>query len=268
MKAACDNSLAVAKLLIEMGAQVNNTNNDGRTALILGGRHIETVKLLLQNGAQINKKCNLGRHVLFTTFTDYKTPELANLLISSGAEVDVIDVRGETVLHLAAYANNLELVKLFIEKGANVNYQNKSTGQTALLLVMDTNSVEVAKLLIESGAQVDIKDDEGQTALLLMANLAGNNVHADYHEMIKLLIKSGAQTQMTNGYGQTAMDIALVKNHQELARLLRHEERKKKSKKTEKASPDLKLSEDVEGFKGNQDIADLLKFIGNCLVRK
>jgi ankyrin repeat protein len=57
----------------------------------------------------------------------------------------------------ASYENRVEVVKLLIEGGANLN-MGDSVGRTALTWASSWNQVEVVKLLIEAGANLNIRD--------------------------------------------------------------------------------------------------------------
>lgn len=69
-----------------------------------------------------------------------------------------------TPLCAAIAKGDLEAVKKFIEYGVNVN--ETSNGVTPLMLAARYNKVEMLKILIDNGAQVDTKDERGNTALV------------------------------------------------------------------------------------------------------
>jgi ankyrin repeat protein len=62
---------------------------------------------------------------------------------------------GETALHLAAGEGHLEIVKLLLEHGADVNA--KTAYETALHLAAGEGHLEIVKLLLEHGADVNAK---------------------------------------------------------------------------------------------------------------
>ena len=70
---------------------------------------------------------------------------------------------GNTFLHLAVIENYPEIVKYFVEKGANLNVQNKD-GNTPLHLALEKNEKEIIKLLMENKAALDIPNNEGKIA--------------------------------------------------------------------------------------------------------
>ena len=67
-------------------------------------------------------------------------------------------------MNAATNAWNYEIAKMLIEKGANVNAQDKN-GKTALFYASASNNDDVAVLLLKSGADADIKDNNGKTYL-------------------------------------------------------------------------------------------------------
>ena len=70
---------------------------------------------------------------------------------------------GNTFLHLAVIENYPEIVKYFVEKGANINVQNKD-GNTPLHLALEKNEKDIIKLLMDNKAALDIPNNEGKIA--------------------------------------------------------------------------------------------------------
>ncbi len=68
-----------------------------------------------------------------------------------------------TPLCVAISKGEVELVKKFVEYGADVN--ERSNGMTPLMVAARFNNVEIIKFLIAKGANVKEKDDKGFTAL-------------------------------------------------------------------------------------------------------
>src|SRR5439155_790477 len=57
----------------------------------------------------------------------------------------------------------LEMAKLLLEKGADIDYRMKASGHTALSSASDRE--QIVELLLSKGADVTIKDEDGFTAL-------------------------------------------------------------------------------------------------------
>jgi uncharacterized protein len=89
---------------------------------------------------------------------------VAEVLLARGAQLDLqSEDRGYSPLMDAAQAGSADLVKLFIDKGADPNLKSKD-GQTALVVAVGRNDAEVAKLLVAGGADPDIPDKLGLSA--------------------------------------------------------------------------------------------------------
>ncbi len=64
---------------------------------------------------------------------------------------------GWSALQIAANKGQLEVLKLLIEKGADINYQHPISKNTALHLAALSDHPEVVKYLISKGADVNVK---------------------------------------------------------------------------------------------------------------
>ena len=67
---------------------------------------------------------------------------------------------------MAALGNQVEIARLLIEHGGDVN-AGKPGGFTPLTKAVWKDSAAVVKLLLEAGADVTSQDDDGKTALMV-----------------------------------------------------------------------------------------------------
>lgn len=90
------------------------------------------------------------------------------MLLASGARME-----GSDVLQTAAESARVTLVKLLLEKGADVNSigfeyavqdQRADEAGGALHFAADAGSVDVVKLLLDNDADVGLRDVRGRTA--------------------------------------------------------------------------------------------------------
>ena len=69
-----------------------------------------------------------------------------------------------SALHLAIYKQHPDVAQMLIEKGADINRKDQF-GMTPIMYCALKNDLETAILLEEKGANFDGKDNEGKTAL-------------------------------------------------------------------------------------------------------
>jgi len=74
------------------------------------------------------------------------------------------DLQGNTVLHMAAWNNDVKTAQLCLDIGADVN-SLKCNSASALHLAATKGNLEMADLLISRGAGVNTKDKDSKTPL-------------------------------------------------------------------------------------------------------
>lgn len=90
---------------------------------------------------------------------DQENIEMLRLLIERGADVNsVLSDNGSTVLMVAIERQNIDAVRLLCRCGANVNAVNKN-GRTPLSDAVTSNQIEMVKCLLEVGADISLKHD-------------------------------------------------------------------------------------------------------------
>jgi ankyrin repeat protein len=127
----------MATLLLEKGADVEQKDSQGRTALRMaaGTGKIQMADLLITHKAQVNSADHNGMTVLMAAAED-ESPQMLTLLCSAGADVNARDNTGKTVLMVAVGRNSPEpdAVAVLLARGADAAVKDKH-GNTALTLV-------------------------------------------------------------------------------------------------------------------------------------
>ncbi len=108
--------------------------------------------------------------------------------------------------------NNIDGVKKALDKGANVNTQDKNK-RSLLLLATINKQVEMATLLVGKGADVNLQDNI-QDSPFLYAGASGQT------ELVKLFLANGARFDIFNRYNGTALIPACERGHIETVRVL------------------------------------------------
>jgi ankyrin repeat protein len=98
--------------------------------------------------------------------------KIAALLMQKGAKVDAADIYGNIPLHYLCKRNEntIDTAKVLLARrtAAQINKQNQ-TGETPLHCLPE-NNVEMAKLLITKGADINIKNANGDIAAVIVAH--------------------------------------------------------------------------------------------------
>ncbi|MCK6463183.1 MAG: ankyrin repeat domain-containing protein, partial [Candidatus Pacebacteria bacterium] len=112
--------------------------------------------LLIDNGASIDISTSIGTPLMLAIKSQYQT--VAFRLINLGVDVNAIKEREQTALMFACSLGNYELVKLLIQKGADVNAKARAHAQdfdgavTPLKIAKEKKFDEIVKMLLQNGA--------------------------------------------------------------------------------------------------------------------
>lgn len=157
--AAAMGNAAMVRRLLAMGADPNSTfgppggpRHPCLGAALKGGNR-EVVKALLEAGAKAD--CDISPHA--------PQPE----------------DRGVTPLTMAACQGDVELMRLLIDHGANVNHWPPSTA-TPLMQAALGGKFEAVKLLVEKGALIELHSNKLQANAFTAALAAGHREVADW----------------------------------------------------------------------------------------
>ena len=111
---------AMVKLLIESGAKVDATDDDGWTALLHACAEgcLESAKILIEHGANVNHANRTSRYTPLMAAANYGQLGVAKLLLENGAEVNATNIEGHSALWMAVRFNHPEVANLLREVGA------------------------------------------------------------------------------------------------------------------------------------------------------
>jgi ankyrin repeat protein len=162
MRATWKGRVDEVRRLLKEGSNVNETFDFGYTALIIAALlgHLDVLKVLLDAGADPNGMAGLTHpRVIFTPLNaamnrrNKKRLETIDMLIAAGAKVNT-PVPLQSPLDNAVTNRDIEMVRAFLDRGADVDWPDQF-GRTALVTaVLATNGpdVSIVKLLLDAGA--------------------------------------------------------------------------------------------------------------------
>ena len=202
----------MTKFLLDLGANPNLLNNEGRGPLHEAALHNDasTVKLLLVHGAVPTTEDQLG-YTPVESAIKYKSPDTASILIN----VDIKDPAKqkfylESTLRFAARQGDRDSILLILEmnNGIDINCIDWK-GKTPLLLAVEGEHHSTARLLAKRGARQDIADQDGRLPVLVAAERGFDSV-------VKDLVRAGKNVDMKNAKGETALCLAAIKGHEKV----------------------------------------------------
>jgi pectate lyase len=221
-RAAISGHKDVVELLLAKGADIEAGKFHIGTALHYAAEkgHKEIAELLIAKGADVNAKRRghpAGDTPLHSAVrAGYK--DIVELLLSKGAEVSSI--------HIAALLGDLARVKAFLERGTNVNAEDKRSF-TPLHWAARTGHTNVAEYLIANGADVNAGEwtplqeaayYSKEMVELLLAKGANINtgkwtalhsaLDAERFDIVELLLAKGADANIRDDEGRTPLHIA------------------------------------------------------------
>ncbi|MCX5743028.1 MAG: ankyrin repeat domain-containing protein, partial [Proteobacteria bacterium] len=176
--AACDNKdVKGAQAALAAGASPDARDGRGMTVLetAFALKSKALAKLLVEAGADVNTVDQDGRSPLHLLADKLPDPALAALLLDKGARIDQLDAvayAGYAALHVAVQRAKLDLAGCLLDRGADLEVRNTEHGNTPLLLltksrsgVMSRTEVTNARWLIDRGADVNATNAQGATPL-------------------------------------------------------------------------------------------------------
>lgn len=157
------NQLTVMNKDVKLNLLNSTRSSDSSSSLSCAVRLGRTpiVRMLIEAGANIDNTYHEGRNCwsLLTIAANYDYVEIVKCLLSAGAEINATDSHGETALFRAAALGYTETVKLLLEKGADYTIRN-SNGDTALDIASENDHKDVELIVsTATGGTVRKKTD-------------------------------------------------------------------------------------------------------------
>ncbi|XP_031574916.1 uncharacterized protein LOC116308594 [Actinia tenebrosa] len=205
---------ALIESLLKAGADVNQTDIDGKSAFIRalqkGKKHLANI--LIHHGAKVNIFDKTGRTALIYAVKNNESRDMVQSLIKAGAEINHTDNKGKTALFYAVHNEDYSLTQVLIEAGADVNLTDASS-KSVLIYAVEDEKEWLASKLIENGADVNITDKKCRTPLMYA-------VQNETEYLARALIKAGSDVNASDNEFKTALIHAVEYKNKRLATFL------------------------------------------------
>ena len=179
----------ILKVLLEVGVNPDSPTTDGQTALMAVARtgNVEAAKLLLDRGATVDAKETWGGQTPLMWASARRHPQMMQLLISKGADVNAASIDRNYQRHIQAEGRPKSL---------------DSGGLTPLLYAARENCMACVDVLLKNRVDIDLPDPDGATPLLVAI------MNANW-DLAKQLIEAGADVNQWDVFGEAPLYTAV-----------------------------------------------------------
>jgi ankyrin repeat protein len=226
-----DGKLAVVKLLVAAGSDVNEVEANDISALLLaiGNDRMDVARFLIEKGADLNHADWYGRTPL------WQAVEVRNMDLDSSSYKNYVENREEI----------LELIQTMLERGANPNARTKEVppwrrtmlplgslewvdfvGMTPFIYAARSADLPVMRLLLKHGADPNITPLAGTTALMAAAGInwvvkqTYSESNDDFLKAVQFLYDLGQDVNALNSMGLRAIHGAANRGSDDIIRFL------------------------------------------------
>lgn len=233
MTAAWKNHFHILQVLIARGADVNARDLRQRNVLhnLAADKMCDwgedVIRLLLETVCEVDARDELGRSPLHWACATGKE-RLAEMLLArpmiinarstggipiAGADVNAVEGRNKTALHLAVAHGNESIISLLLRHGADVNARSDG-GWTPLHNACDRGSESIVRKLLGAGAKINSQLLNGASPL----HAAAQGGHSEVVEC--LLERTDLKQRLRDNFGSTPFLGAAHSKHKNIVALL------------------------------------------------
>ena len=200
---------AAVRSLLKQHVDVNASQPDGATAISWAAYRddLEMADLLISAGAKVNVANEDSSETPLLLACANGSAGMVDKLLKAGANPNAATWAGETPLMQCAHTGSVDAVKALLARGADVNAKDHREGDTALMWAVAQKHTSVAHVLLEHKADVHARTSNGFTPLLFAAQQGD----ADSAQMI---LNAGADINEATPGGDTPLLIASASGHE------------------------------------------------------
>ena len=214
---------SIFKNLLDKGANVNVSNFHGDTPLSLavGQGNIPIINLLIEKGADVNHLNEMGNTLLMEvcrgTIVNRKDQNvIISLLLKSGINLNAKNIYGNSAISYSINTKNLKLLKHLLKIGADINILDSNGNTLVHKIVLLTlferlknkELDEIIDLLIATGINLNVKNNDGYTPLHLAVKPANDKDEKAAYQIVQKLLDYSADPNIEDKVGATSYDYA------------------------------------------------------------
>jgi ankyrin repeat protein len=217
MYAGRDGGIDAARALVKAGAEINATDPDGTTALILAimNSHYDTANAILEAGADPNITDKAGMAALYAAVDMSSLGEVYGM---PGRKVHDTLTPTDLISRLIAKGSvvDAKLTSASLQRNHTPGEPQLGAGTTPLMRAARNGDYAAMKILLAAGADPTIKQPRGTTALMMASGLGRGlgvfakdyGTEADLRQAVELLVERNVDVNASTDDGITAIHLA------------------------------------------------------------
>lgn len=174
---------------------------------------IATAKEIIGIQDDVNLASSVNGKTFLMIACQYGVIEVIKLLLKKGANVNQKDIFYHNALWYACFSNRLEVFSLLYEAGIELTTINVVCTQDILFCACEKCDEKIVEFLLKLGMDANITDFFGNTPLFIACQKNKLGV-------VKVLLEYGAITNVKNFFGETPILVATVNNHRRIVEYL------------------------------------------------
>lgn len=182
----------IAQLLLDMGVDVEGDAGENALKLAIGSNLDDLIVSLHAKGAKLSTSAMAQAQLTGAVARD-DIDMVTTLINENKVDINAVDIFGATALRSAVGRGHLEMVKLLLNKGADIN-----ASYWGYTILMDANNAGIAKLLIAHGADINVEKG-GDTAL-------SEALRNGYVGVVKVLLAGKDPIETSHKLNESLMD--------------------------------------------------------------
>ncbi|KAF5286936.1 hypothetical protein FQR65_LT12395 [Abscondita terminalis] len=206
----------IARFLIDEGADINLTDNEGMTAFLCACEtaSVDVVKKMRPNVADIKLQCNSDKKTALHLASINRNNDVARFLVDEGADINLTDNQGMTAFLYACKSGDIDIVKKMRSHVENINLQCSLYKRSALHLAFINKNIAIAQYLIDEGADVNLTDCYGMTPFFCACQSADIDI-------VKKMRPNVADINQQCKFGEeSTLNVARMNKNKDVAQLL------------------------------------------------
>lgn len=215
--AACDNNdVATLRLVLARNhpTQCQNISleelNQGLVMSVVRG-YKECVELLLESGADVNV-INSDGDTLLMLAVRHDHVDLVQYLLTKPIHIERKNFDSRTALHLACISDNQIIAEMLLAAGADKTVKTYNS-ETPLTIAVSNNNLNIVKFLLKKGCEVNDKTHVDN----YLIHIASTNDNCD---MCRILVDAGAIVNCKNCFGFTPLHCAAINGNIKIMEVL------------------------------------------------